>query len=34
MNVFDNTHINEEGKEQPGLIVFIGGALYRYWKDR
>ena len=34
MNVFDNTHINLEGKEQPALIVFIGGALYRYWKDR
>ena len=34
MNVFDNTHVNSEGKEQPALIVFIGGALYRYWKDR
>lgn len=34
MNVFDNTHINEEGHEQPALVIFIGGAMYRYWKDR
>lgn len=34
MNVFDDTRTNSEGKVQPALIVFIGGAIYREWKNR
>ena len=34
MNVFDNTHHNQQGEEQPALTVFIGGGVYKYWKDR
>jgi len=33
MNVFDDTRVNSEGKEQPGLIVFVGGGAYRYWRE-
>jgi hypothetical protein len=34
MNVFDDTRVNAEGKEQPALVVFVGGGVYKYWKDR
>lgn len=34
MNGFDDSRINESGVLQPALIVFIGGAVYRYWKDK
>lgn len=33
MNVFDDTKQLQDGKVQPALIVFIGGAVYRYWRD-
>jgi hypothetical protein len=34
MNVFDDSKINNKGQLQPALIVFVGGGVYRYWKDR
>lgn len=34
MNVYDDTRTNHEGKIQPALLVFIGGSVYNYWKDR
>jgi hypothetical protein len=34
MNVFDDTRINLKGKVQPALAVFVGGGVYKYWKDK
>ena len=34
MSVFDDTRINLEGKPQPALSVFIGGGVYKYWKEQ
>jgi hypothetical protein len=34
MNGFDDSRINHEGKLQPALIVFVGGALLRTWSTR
>lgn len=28
---YDDTKSNEDGKVQPALIVFVGGAVYRHW---
>jgi hypothetical protein len=34
MNGFDDSRTNHKGELQPAMIVFIGGAIYRYWKHR
>lgn len=34
MNCFDDSRINQKGELQPAIIVFIGGGIYRYWKNR
>lgn len=34
MNCFDGSKLNEKGELQPALVVFVGGAAYRYWKER
>ena len=32
MNCFDGSKLNWKGELQPALIVFVGGAAYRYWR--
>ena len=32
MNCFDGSKLNSRGELQPALIVFVGGAAYRYWR--
>lgn len=34
MNVFDNTRINDKGKEEACLVIFLGGQAYNYWKNK
>jgi len=34
MNGFDDSRVNHEGELQPALVVFIGGAVCHYWKDK
>lgn len=34
LTAYDDTKTNEKGEIQPALIVFVGGHLHRYWKQR
>jgi hypothetical protein len=34
MNCFDDSRTNSKGELQPAMVVFIGGGIYRYWKNR
>ena len=34
MNAFDDSRVNKDGVLQPALTVFLGGGVYRYWKEK
>lgn len=34
MNGFDDSRINNKGELQPAMVIFIGGGIYRFWKNR
>lgn len=34
LTAFDDCKTNDKGEVQPALLVFLGGNMHRYWKQR